>query len=663
MIDNPQLMEELRPSMGGPDVGHAHFEKSILGLRHTLPRILLANRDSAPRDVAMRKKDFGIWNSFTWEEVYQRVKDMALGLKSLGVERGDKVCVIGDNDPEWYWAELAVQSLGGVCVGLYVDAMPADIEHIVNDSDGVVVFSKDQEQTDKLIEIRERIPNVRKVIFWDRTGMYRYRDEPWLLENEALMELGRAYEARHPDFFAQSVEAGSESDLALLCYTSGTTSLPKGVMVSYEYLITSGIRFATAFWPRKDDEYLSFVPPAWISEQLMLVIWLVFGNRMNFPEEPETAMENIREIGARFFLLGPTQWQGIMSQVHMKIFDTGPIRRLLYEACLAIGYRAVEDRTRNNGRQSLHWKALSAIANAACLSHVRDNLGLSKLKYGVTGGSALGPDVIRWFDAIGVRIKDGYGLTELTPATVHREDIKAGTSGVPVPGVEVRIGDEGEIFLRAGKMFDGYYKKPAETQAMLVDGWIRTGDCGAFDEDGQLIVYDRLKDMLPLKGGGTYSPTYIQNRLKFSPYIKEVLVVGGADREFLFGIVTIDFDNVGKWAEKNRISYTTFMDLSQKDEVYRLIRKEILRVNATLPENARIVRCTMLHKEFDADEGELTKTRKLRRGFLEKRYGELIEACYAGADKVGVEAEVKYRDGRTGRIRTDLRIHTVGEER
>lgn len=661
MIDTQKLLDECRPALQGNDSDNRYFEASVLNLKNTLPKIMLEQCRSRPHEVAMRKKDYGIWNSFSWDEVHQHVKDMALGLKSLGMERGDKVCVVGDNDPEWYWAELAVQSLGGVCIGLYTDAMPADMEYVVNDSDGVFVFSKDQEQTDKLLEIRDKIPKVKKVIYWDRTGMYRYRSDPWLLENQDLMQLGRAYEKQHPAFFASSVEAGKESDLAILSYTSGTTSLPKGVMLSYEYLINGGIRFATAFTPRKNDEFLSFVPPAWVSEQLMIAAWLIFGTRINFPEEPETAMENIREIGARMFLLGPMQWQGIMSQVQMKIFDTGPIRRFLYERCLAIGYKAAEDRNKNNGKQSPQWKVLSAIANGLCLSHVRDNLGLSKLQYGLTGGSALGPDVIRWFDAIGVRIKDAYGLTELTPATVHRAQIKAGTSGPPAPGVRVKIGEDGEIFIGADKIFDGYYKKPAETQAMLVDGWIKTGDCGTFDEDGHLIVYDRIKDMLPLRGGGTYSPTYIQNRLKFSPYIKEVLVVGGTERAFLFGIITIDFDNVGKWAEKNRISYTTFVDLSQKSEVFQLIKADVVRVNGTLPKNARLVRCTMLHKEFDADEGELTKTRKLRRNFLEQRYAELIEASYAGKDKITVEAEVKYRDGRLGKVKTDLKIHTIEE--
>lgn len=661
MISNQKLMEECRPAIQGFGVDTGHFESSVLGLKDTYPKMLLQHSKSRPRELSMRKKDFGIWNSYTWKDVYENVKHMALGLKSLGLERGDKVCIIGDNDPEWYWAELAAQTMGGVSVGLYIDALPSDLEYIVNDSDSVFVFSKDQEQTDKMLEIRDKVPNIKKVIYWDKKGMYAYRDDKWLLENKYLIELGREYEKKYPDLFVKSIEMGKTDDLAIMCYTSGTTGLPKGAMISYEYIITAGLRLATSFVPQKNDEYLSFVPPAWVFEQLMITNWLVFSMRFNFPEEPETAMENIREIGARFFLWGPMQWQGVLSQVQMKIFDTGKIRRLLYDLSLAIGYKAVEDRNRNNGVQSFQWKIMMALANAMCFKNLRDNLGLSRLRFGLTGGSALGPDVIRWFDAIGVRIKDCYGLTELTPCTVHREVIKAGTSGLPVPGVKVKVGDGGEIFVKAEKMFDGYYKKPKETEAMFVDGWIKTGDSGTIDKDEHLIVYDRKKEMLSLKGGGTYSPTYIQNRLKFSPYIKEVLIVGGAGREFLFGIITIDFDNVGKWAEKNRLSYTTFVDLSQKDEVYQLVRKDIIRVNATLPENARVVRAAMLHKEFDADEGELTKTGKIRRTFLENRYAQLIESAYKGEDHITVEAAVTYRDGRKGMVKTDLKIHTVEE--
>ena len=659
MIDSQKLWEDCKAAIQDSGVDTGHFEKSILRIKNTLPQMMLEHYKTRPLEVAMRKKDFGIWNSFTWEQVYQIIKWMALGLKSLGLTRGDKVCIIGDNDPEWYCAELAVQSLGGICIGLYIDAMPSDAEYIVTNSDSVFVFSKDQEQTDKFLEIREKIPNVKKVIYWDKKGMYSYKNNAWLLENNDLMAMGREYEKRHPEFFDKSIEMGTEDDLALLSYTSGTTSLPKGVMVSYEYVIKASSRFAAASVPQKDDDYLSFVPPAWLSEQLIMTAWLIFGMKVNFPEEPTTIMENIREIGARTMLLGPMQWQGLLSQVQMKIFDTGPLRRFLYETCLAIGYKVAENRASGQGKLSPHWKVLSIIANALCLSHIRDNLGLSKARYGLTGGSALGPDVIRWFEAIGVSVKDAYGLSELTPATFHRSLIKAGTSGPPAPGVQVKIGEGGEIFIRADRMFDGYYKQPEETKAMLVDGWIKTGDCGTIDQDGHLIVYDRVKEMLPLKGGGIYSPTYIQNRLKFSPYIKEVLIIGGADREFIFGIVTIDFDNVGKWAEKNRIAYTTFADLSQKDEVYQLIEKDIIRVNGTLPTAAKVARYTLLHKEFDPDEGELTKTGKIRRAFLENRYSDLIEAVYAWRDKITVEAEVKYRDGRQGTIKTDIKIKTI----
>lgn len=665
MINIQKLLEECRPAIQMHGIDPGHFEQSVLKIKDTTPKMLLERYKEAPSELAMRKKDFGIWNSYTWEHVYQNIKHIALGLQSLGFQRGDKVCIVGDNDPEWYWAAIASQCLGGACVGIYIDALSADMDYIANDSDSVFVFSKDQEQTDKWIDIRDKIPNIKKVIYWDNKGMYAYRGDPLLLELRELMEIGRDYEKSHPDFFVKSIEAGKVDDLALMCYTSGTTGMPKGVMVSYEYIISAAVRLSTCYIPQKDDEYLSFVPPAWMAEQLMIVNWVIFAPRCNFPEAPETAQENIREIGARYFLWGPAQWEGINKQVQMKIFDTGKIRRLFYNLSLSIGYKAAEDRNRNRGVQSLQWKILLPIANALCLTNLRDNLGLNKLRFGLTGGSALGPDVISWYEAIGVRIKNSYGLTELTPCTLHRQVIKVGTCGEPVPGVYVKVSPEGEILAKSdAKMFDGYYKKPKETAAMLTeDGWIKTGDCGTFDEDGHLIVYDRMKEMLSLKGGGTYSPTYIQNRLKFSPYIKEVLIVGGAGREWLFAIVTIDFNNVGKWAEKNRISYTTFVDLSQKEAVYQLIRKDIIRVNATLPENAQVVRCTMLHKEFDADEGELTKSGKIRRTFLENRYADLIEQAYTGGRHINIETEVKYRDGRIGKVRTDVKIYTVKEDK
>ncbi len=659
MTEPQELLDICKTRIEASELPGDHFREKVLQVRDTFPKIMLSNYKANPNGLSMRKKDFGVWNTFTWFQAYESIKAIALGLKSLGLEREDKVCIIGDNDPEWYWAELAVHSLGAAVVGFFVDAMPEDIEYIANHSDSTWVFAKDQEQVDKFLDVKKMIPRIRQVIYWDDKGMTAYLEDPWLVGIDTLMKAGRDFGLTHPGLFEESIEKGRTTDLAALCYTSGTTGLPKGAMVSHEYLINAPIRFSAMNLPQQNDEFLSFVPPAWIFEQFMVAAWLVFDATANFPEEPETVMENIREIGPSMLLLGPMQWLGLVSMVQMKIIETGFFRRLLYKACLAIGYRYADFKLKGRKTVPFHWKILYMLANVLCLVHICDALGLSKTRTGLTGGAALGPDVFRWFLAIGVKIRDVYGLTEITPLASHGELVKPVTSGPPVPGVEIRISEEGEIQARAPVMFSGYYKNVDATAEMIEDGWVKTGDCGTLDEDGHLIVYDRMKDMLVLKSGAQYSPSYIQNRLKFSPYIKDAMIIGDEDKNFLFGIITIDFDNAGKWAEKNRIVYTTFVDLSQKKEIYDLIEKDVIIVNKTLPENARMGRFTNLHKEFDPDEGELTKTRKIKRGFLQKRYGKLISAAYAGKEKVTIEAKVKYRDGREGKVKTDLKIRNV----
>jgi len=625
----------------------------------TLPKILRRNWKMYPNRVAMRKKDLGIWNSYTWEDCYQNTKYIAMGLSSLGFEKEDKVCIIGDNDPDWFWAEFAAQSLGGITVGLYIDAIPSDLSYIVSHSECRYAFAKDQEQVDKFLDIKDETPHIEKVFYWDPKGMNSYRQIPLLMPLEELIEIGKEHIKAHPDLFETTLEKGGEKDLSLISYTSGTTGLPKGAMITNEYVVKAVIKQYDFFPVLETDDYLSFVPPAWIAEQLTATGWLAWRSTINFPESPETVMENIREIGPQFLFLGPRQWQGLHATVIMKINDAMRVKQWLYKICMAIAYKKVSFEFDEGRTPPLLWRVLYKLADWCCLLHIRDHLGLRRARMGLTGGSALGPDVFRWFHALGIMLKEGYGLTEILPIAGHTDRIKPGTVGSIAPGVQVKISPEGEVLATTEIFFSGYYKQPEETAKTLQDGWVKTGDAGMFDEDGQLIIFDRLKDMLSLKGGEKYSPSYIENRLKFSSYVKDVMVVGGEERDFIFAIINIDFDNVGKWAEKKGISYTTFVDLSQKKETYDLIQLDVERVNKTLPENAIIKKFSLLPKEFDPDEGELTRTRKLRRSFLEERYGNLIEGAYGTAKSVSTEAEVKYRDGRKGVVKTEMHIREL----
>lgn len=625
----------------------------------TLPKLFLENYRRHPDRTAMRRKDLGIWNRYTWKDCYEGVKHFALGLHQLGFARGDKLAIVGDNDPEWYWAQLAAQCLGGAAVGLYIDVIPSEAQFIADHSDSVMAAAKDQEQCDKFLEAAEHLPKLKKIIYWDPKGMRPYQELPEITSYEDVRALGRAFDEENPGFFEDCVAGGHGSDTAVLCYTSGTTGLPKGALISHNYLLKAGKKFSEINLYKSSDEYLSFVPLAWIAEQLFMVSWLIYSSPVNYPESPDTVMENIREIGPQFLLLGPRQWQGLVSMVQMKMNDAFIAKRWLYQLSMAIGYRYAEYRYESQQSPPIWLKALYRLADWTCLMHIRDSLGLSRARAGLTGGSALGPDVFRWFQSIGVNIKEAYGLTEVNPVAAHHEWAKAGTCGQVVSDVEIRITDEGEVWIKSDMCFDGYYKQPDETVKAMENGWFKTGDAGSFDEDGHLVIYDRMKDMLQLKGGERYSPTYIENRLKFSPYIKDGMVVGGRERESLFMIITIDFDNVGRWAEKNGYPYTTFVDLSQKPEVYDLVLKDVERVNLSLPEGARLKRFSLLHKEFDPDEGELTKSRKLRRGFLEDKYNDLIAAAYDGRPEVTTEAQVKYRDGRTSVIQTTISIRDV----
>lgn len=628
----------------------------------TLPRNFMARVEQyGDEKVAMRKKEYGIWQEYTWADSFRHVKAFCLGLVSLGLQRGDKVCIIGDNDPEYYWAELAVQSARGTAIGIFTDCIPREIEYIVNHSDAVFVVAHDQEQCDKLLDIQERVPNVKRVIYWDDRGLWSY-DELWLMAFEEVEALGREYEEAHPGRYEELVAQGVGDDIAIFSYTSGTTGLPKGAMIAHRNLLGS-TRNMMEIDPAFDtDDYVSFSPLAWITEQsLGLTSHVVNGDVVNFPEGPETVRQNIREIGPHFLLFGSRLWESLVSQVQMRMSDSSAINRFLYRVFTPVGYRVADMRFEER-KVNLLWRLLYALGEVAVFRPLRDKLGLSRTRSAYTAGAALSPDAVRFFRAIGVNLKNLYGSTEAILHTVHRDDdLKFASVGKPVPGVQIKIAENGEILIKSASVFVGYYKDPKETAKTLRDGWFHTGDAGYIDQDGHLIYLDRVKDLLELADGERFSPQYIEGRLKFSPYIRDVMTVGGADKAYVTTIIIIDFDNVGHWAERQGLAYTTLVDLSQKPEVYDLIRADVERVNQTLPPPARVQKFVLLHKEFDPDEAELTRTRKLRRAYMEDRYQLMIDTMYGGGEEIRVRAEVKYRDGRKGVVETAVHIMTLEE--
>lgn len=632
----------------------------------TLPKSLVAAREKYGDRVAMRQKDKGVWRAFSWNDSYAQVRQLTLGLLELGMARGERVCIIGDNDPQYFWAQLAIQSAGGIAIGIFTDSAPNEIQYVIQHSGATLVFAKDQEQCDKLLSIRNEIPNVRRVVHWDDKGLWSYH-EPWLISFDAVQALGAQLDAQQPDRFERAVAQGCGSDLAIFCYTSGTTGTPKGAMLTHANLI-AGCEQTIQVDPRSEtDEYVSFLPPAWITENVLgLTIHLRYGMIVNFPEAPDTVQENIREIAPNALLFSARLWENLVARVQARMAESTRLNRLMYRLFMPVGYRVSAQRFEKRAPVGLGWQLLNALGEPALFTPLRDKLGLTRVRSAYSSGAALSPDVIRFFRAIGVNIKQLYGSTEAQVHTLHiGDDVKFETVGVPAPEMELRIAPNGEIWVSGATVFQGYYQNPEATADALVaqDGrtWFRTGDAGYLDADGHLIYLDRVKELIELANGERYSPQYIEGRLKFSPYIRDVMTLGGADKQFVAALINIDFEHVGRWAERRGLVYTTFVDLAQKPEVYALIQDQVANVNRTLPPPARVRRFVLLHKEFDADEGELTRTRKLRRAPLNERYREMIDALYNGAENVHVRAAVKYRDGREGVIETTLRLATLDD--
>lgn len=621
----------------------------------TLPGLMLRNAQDRPTKPAMREKDLGIWRTYSWADYAAQVQDFALGLAQMGFGKDDKLVVIGDNRPRLYWAQVAAMSLGGSAVPVYQDAIADELVFVLADADTKVVVAEDQEQVDKIMSIKDQLASLVAIVYDDNRGMAHYKGAT-LHSFEAVQAVGAKQDA---SAFAKHVDALDPDAIAVMCYTSGTTGNPKGVMLSHRNLVETGKIFCANEDVRESDDFLAYLPMAWVGEAMYgMAISLLTGCSSNCPEAPETLERDLRELGPTGFVASPRGWETILSQLQVKANDTTGLKRWVYDT---FRQAAVDgELARAEGRSpGLGNSIKRALGEFFVYGPVRDQIGLRRARWCYTGGAPLGHDTFRFFRAIGVNLKQLYGSTEVSGLVALQKDDKVNpdTSGPACPGIEVKIGDNSEILVKSPGVFQGYYKRDdATAEAFTADGYFRTGDAGVLDEQsGELLIIDRAKDVGKMTDGTAYAPQFIENKLKFSAYISEA-VSFGADREFVSVMVAIDQSTVSNWAEKQGIPFTNYMDLSQKTEVRDLIAGEVARINTSLPGSVRVKRFLLLAKDLDADDSEVTRTRKLRRAFIAERYAPVIEAFYNNQSEVDLRTEVTFEDGRRSHVEARLLI-------
>ena len=629
---------------------------------NTIPKLLLRNARKWPQETAIREKDYGIWQSYTWSDSLRNVRDFALGLRALGFAPGDTLGIIGDNRPQLYWAMAAAQSLRGIPVPLFQDSIANEIEYVLNHAEAKIIVAEDQEQVDKILEIKDQLPRLEMIIYDDPRGLRNY-NLPFLFNFVRVQEMGRELEQKDPGLFERLVAHGKKDDVAIIPYTSGTTAKPKGVMLTHANLISAAELFMQVQPLYENDELMAYLPMAWIGDHLLSYVFsFVSGATCNCPEEPETVQRDIREIGPTFLFAPPRIWENLVSQTQIKIEDADRVKRAVARYFISLGIQVTEKRLR---KEVIPWhhRFLYRIGEFLIYGPLRDHLGLDRTRFCLTAGAAIGPEVLLFFRALGVNLKQLWASTETSAlGTLHRDgDVRPETVGPPVPGVEVRVSEEGELLVRGPNVTRGYYKHPEATQEMWLNGWLRTGDAAVLEPDGHVVIIDRAKDVSRLQSGAVFAPQYIENKLKFSPYIKEAVVIGDR-RPFVAAMINIDSEVVSNWVEKQGIPFAGYIDLSQKREVRALVYREVETVNATLSPELRIRRFLVLHKELDPDDAEITRTRKLRRRFIAQKYSDLIEALYRDATEVTVKALITYEDGRTAEVERTLHIRLVEEQ-
>jgi len=628
----------------------------------TYPRLLLRHAETRGGRTAMREKDLGIWQSWTWSQSAEEVRRLACGLAALGFRRGMNLAVIGDNRPRLYWAFAAAQSLGGVPVPVYQDSVAQEMLYVLDNAEIEFAIVEDQEQVDKLLELLPQSPRLKHIVYDDPRGLRNY-SRPELIAYDSLREKGEAFDRANPAFFMNEVNAGRSDDTCVILYTSGTTSKPKGVCLTHAALVAAARGDIALDHFTERDEVLSYLPMAWVGDHLFSYGQaLVAGFTVNCPESSETVMTDLREIGPTYYFAPPRVFENLLTQVMIRMEDASRIKRWLFQHFMAVARRCGAE-IMDARPVALTDRMAYALGNLIVYGPLRNILGMSRIRVAYTGGAAIGPDLYRFYRSIGINLKQLYGQTE-TAAYVCKQpngEAKLDTVGKPLAGVEVRIVESGEIWVKTPSMLKEYYKRPdASAESISPDGYFMTGDAGFFDGDGHLKIIDRAKDVGKLNDGTLFAPQFLENKLKFFPYVKEAVCFGDR-RDMVCAFLNIDMAAVGNWAERRGLAYAGYVDLASRPEVYALLQDCVEKVNADLAAEAslagsQIRRFLVLHKELDADDDELTRTRKVRRGFIADKYGILVDALYGAKQHCLIETEVKFEDGRKGSVRADVRI-------
>ena len=631
-------------------------------LEYSIPQLLRWRVNSTPKRPALREKDFGIWNTYTWESYYDHVRKTALGLKTIGLKKGDTIAIISDNIPELLFTAIGAHAIGAISAGIYQTSMPAEIAQIIQYLKVSVVFCDNQEQVDKVLDVRDQIPNVKKVIFEDPRGMREYMSDDWFIDIQDIYKLGDQEHSQAPNIFETLVDQGKPDDPCHLCLTSGTTGLPKGTIMTHKNYINMGMRITEVDHLEPTDEYVSFLPFAWIGEQMnSFGVAMATGITINFPESVETAMSDLKEIGPHFMFGAPRIYETIRSEIWLKIDQSYWLNKIFYNYFIKVGLEAAKYKMTGKSLP-LGLKIKSWVGTQMVLRPLINQIGLLRLRRAYTGGAALGPELFTFYQAIGVNLKQIYGQTEITGiAYMHRDgDVRPETVGKPLPGTECKIADDGEILSRSASVSPGYYDLPEKSEELLEGGWLHSGDAGFIDENGHLVVIDRLSDVMHNNKEEMFSPMFLENALKFSPYIKEAVIYGDKE-DFVACLVNIDPIVVGKWAEDRGISFTTYMDLSGRPEVAQLMMEQVLDVNSRAEKkHFKIKRFALLYKLLDVDDGELTKTGKIRRKFVQERYQNLYNSLYdEKMNEKEVEASFQYQDGQSTKVKTIIKFYTV----